>query len=472
MMCRLIFKIVDTYSLISGQGGNNAIESAAALTNCLVDMMSSCQGSAPSLKEINHALNAYESNRRHRARDCCVSASLQTRLEAMNTFKDKLTARYLLTFGSEIILDQITNRLTGAVLVKALPFPERALEATLPYDIKAGVGYEESKKLRALLAIPLLGVAYYAHRTFSGQLSDLSQLTGLRNLYLLQDLIPLEIVWTIEGLRRANSITLPPLGPTLWTTVSQLLGLHVVVPVYNFFHFTMTPLEKLRALDQRMVPTGDAKVIIPAVGLGWLAPAVLLSLWPEAPSSAVKLLRFFPLWTAVAHRALKATVKDTSKRDRIHAPKSDLPFLRGAYLIAGCFSAAIYNYFRFFSPAVKGSGSTALLSLMTPECTSHIIICGSWFFWEALHFWDLKKARKTEFGMVKAFTSLAAGSILFGPAAALTFGWYWREEILASDKRPYPPPWPSTPMLGTEMTNQKELVQKALGADTPIVPDV
>lgn len=451
------------------------MESAAAFTNAILDVQATCSGKKPSLEQIRRALKTYESSRRARAKEYCVSASHHTRLEAMETEKDKYMARYVVPKIGDALADTICSRATGAVVVRRLPFPKRALRATLPYDTNSGIGKEEQRKLRALFALPLLGIALYVqYLVFLRQPSslldivqpvalDLNSLEESWTIRLLADLVPLQLIWAIESVRRGNVKTLPSYGPFLVGGLSQILGLGVVGPLYNFVHYVQSPQEKYRAKDNRMVPLGDAKVLLPAIGLGYIAPtlALFLPLSTGAHQIAVRIWQLFPVWTTIAHRVLKATVTDTTKRDRIEAPTKDLPLLRRAYLLVGCACGAIYTRLNFTSPGSwRRSWQEALTSVTHPTTSgsgaasqilapNHVVALGSSLVWVLLNFRDLKKASKTKLSWVEPVAGLLTTAVLFGPGAALCFGWYWRESIMAADMPSPPVTWtaPAKPQV-------------------------
>lgn len=443
------------------------MESAAAFTNAILDMQANCSRVKPSLEEIRRALKTYESSRRARAKEYCVSASHHTRVEAMESDKDKYVARYVMPNIGDALADTICSRATGAVVVRRLPFPKRALKATLPYDTNSGVGKEENRKLRGFVALPFLGIAIYVRYLVSLQqpssilgivqpvFLDLDLLKESWAIRLLADLVPLQLIWAIESVRRGNAKTLPSHGPWLVGGLSQIFGLGMVEPLYNFVHYVQSPQEKYRAKDNRMVPLGDAKVLLPAIGLGYIAPtlALFLPLSTGAHQTVVRIWQLFPIWTTIAHRVLKATVKDTTNRDRIDAPTKDLPLLRLAYLLAGCASGTIYIWLNVTSPrSWQSNWQEALTAVTHPNARgsgpasqilvlNHVVALGSSLVWVLLNFRDLKKANKTELSSVKLVIGLSAIAVLFGPGAALCLGWYWRERIMAADTPSPPVTW-------------------------------
>jgi hypothetical protein len=147
-------------------------------------------------------------------------------------------------------------------LFEALPAPAKSLEVTMPWDTDQGIGKHEQKWLRALYALPLLGIVYGAHRTFGATIEaipnyGLEKVTGqitlakgtvvplvtkffglkgldnfiatyvafftpslggfdsasrMQMIGFLGDLLPLQVIWMVESGRRGN-----------FTTVANLL---------------------------------------------------------------------------------------------------------------------------------------------------------------------------------------------------------------------------------------------------------
>ncbi|KAF4637218.1 hypothetical protein G7Y89_g864 [Cudoniella acicularis] len=105
-----------------GQGGNQAIESAAALSNCLVEMLARSSDSVITLANIEQALQKYQKQRRKRAKLFVKLSGLVTRDETLDTLTH--TLRFL-------FLDPWTNfqmdLYTMAPYLTFLPLPGRTI---------------------------------------------------------------------------------------------------------------------------------------------------------------------------------------------------------------------------------------------------------------------------------------------------------------------------------------------------------
>lgn len=78
-----------------GQGANQAIESAAALTSSLHELLQSTSGTKPSLDALRKALKQYQDSRLGRAHGIGDLSRLATRMQEGTTFKDRLLDRLL-----------------------------------------------------------------------------------------------------------------------------------------------------------------------------------------------------------------------------------------------------------------------------------------------------------------------------------------------------------------------------------------
>lgn len=86
-----------------GQGGNQAIESAAVLTNCLVDMLGKNPGTKPKLEELEKTLKQYQTLRQKRAKKFVDVSGLITRDDALATLRHTLRFLYTKPISGEAI---------------------------------------------------------------------------------------------------------------------------------------------------------------------------------------------------------------------------------------------------------------------------------------------------------------------------------------------------------------------------------
>lgn len=237
-----------------GAGGNAAIESAAALANSI----SKLKGTNPSTAEVGAALKEFYAKRHGRANATIKSANDLTRIEALATFADKVMAIHAIPALGDFLADVTCDSMVGAEMLDSLPPPARSLEATMPWDPESGIGKHESKLLRAVYALPLIAILYCCAKTmgpalgpglplleeaakagqvalgdgrvvplitryfghegfdnlisiyvaaFTPSIGGQDPASRMQMISLLGDLIPIQAIWMIEGVRRGNFLT-------------------------------------------------------------------------------------------------------------------------------------------------------------------------------------------------------------------------------------------------------------------------
>ncbi|KAF4635287.1 hypothetical protein G7Y89_g2803 [Cudoniella acicularis] len=458
-----------------GAGGN------AALTNSL------------------SSLRAYYEKQHPRASIICDSANQLTRLESFRTVFHKLLALYVIPTLGDFLSDITCDSMVGAEILETLPKPPRSLEGTMPQHPEPGVGKKENKWIRALYALPLLLVVYGAQKTIGGVLERIiptliaaaktgeivlgngdivpldrkffgvgaidkflsilvsfftpalggfDPLGKLQGLAFGADLIPLQVIMLVEGIRRGNFRTAAHLLPTILGVAYQAKGLGYIAPIYFFLHYVQSPLENYQAADNRLTQMGPVKTILPTIALTYVLPSVAMF---AAPTLATRqwingvFWQAFPVYSSIAQRVFGLFVKDTTEVDRVSNPEADMPYLRWAYGVAAATAAFGNLYVRFASPFPLMdvffkdiSSPTAPATLIQGAARflryDQITTFGAGALWIMLSFMDLKKAGKVRAGWGKIVAIFSATTLIGGPGAAMMIMWAWREEALARKK--------------------------------------
>jgi FAD dependent monooxygenase len=95
-----------------GQGGNQAIESAAVLTNCLVNMLATQKpGKDLGIGEIESSLKRYQNIRQKRSKRFVDLSGALTRNEALATWKNTLRFLYVEPLSAEVMAGELVGRL-------------------------------------------------------------------------------------------------------------------------------------------------------------------------------------------------------------------------------------------------------------------------------------------------------------------------------------------------------------------------
>ncbi|KAL2068087.1 hypothetical protein VTL71DRAFT_16185 [Oculimacula yallundae] len=474
-----------------GAGGNAAIETAAALANHIAKLPVN-----PTQVDIRKTLDAFYVKRNTRVNLICDAANGLTRIEAQNTFSDKIMALHVLPSLGDALWDLTCETIVGAESIESLPLPARSREATMAWDPESGIGKKESPLIRALWALPLLGITYACQKTmwqtianltplaskagslnlgngvvipmvsnfigisaidkvlakfvagFTPAITGLDPIGKLQGIAFLADMVPVQTIWLIESIRRGNLTTTSYLMHTLLSAAFQVKGLGFIAPIYYFLHYIQSPLSMYAAPDNRLTNVASAKVIVPTIALSFILPSVAMFAAPGiANRQWINGLFFqpFPLYAALVHRLLTKTVKDTTRTDRIDNVTADMKWLRLAYGFAAATAAAAYLYVNVKSPAsltevfFKGiSKPSEALPLITGAAKVFrydqitAFTAGAW--WVLLSFKDLKKAKKIQTGWAGIVGTFAGTTLLAGPGAGMAAMWAWREECLAKGK--------------------------------------
>jgi 2-polyprenyl-6-methoxyphenol hydroxylase-like FAD-dependent oxidoreductase len=149
----------------AGQGGNIAVESAAAMANKLFNLNKQANGKNPTLHEIQAAFEQYQKKRTARVTSMMRSGNDLTRLQALDTPLHVILAKYVVPALGDYLTDLISDGIVGAELLDYLPPPHRSLLGTMPFNPEQGTSFAESRVKRALWALPLLGISYVGFKT-------------------------------------------------------------------------------------------------------------------------------------------------------------------------------------------------------------------------------------------------------------------------------------------------------------------
>lgn len=482
-----------------GAGGNAAIESAAALANSLCMIADQ----PPSFELVRSALKDFQGHREFRANATCEAANKLTRIEALATIPDMIMGLYTIPNLGDFLADISCDSLVGAVMLHSEAMPARAKAATMPWSEERGVGKKENKWKRALYALPLLGATYGCSQTMGATTTQLRNFFGmtqkigeiamgngklasvvtkfygigwldhmlslfvaaftpsiggfdaahrLQTIGFLADLVPLQAIWTIESIRRGNSLTAANLLPTVYGLLYQLKGIGYVAPIFYFLHYIQSPLENYHAADNRLTQMSRVKTVLPTIMGAYVIPTV--SMFAARGLSTRQWINGFfwqpfPIYSSLLHRFLSSyIVKDTTFIDRIENSEADMPYLRATYGVTAALSTAAYLYVRLSKPATLSMTDIFFADIANPTAAvtnltvgmaralryDQIAAFAAGAYWTLLSFGDLKRAKKIEASWWKIVGAFAGSSLVGGPGAAMALMWGWREECLA--KRP------------------------------------
>ncbi|KAL8689124.1 MAG: hypothetical protein Q9218_005136 [Villophora microphyllina] len=108
-----------------GQGANTAIESAAALTNHLEDLVKARKIQKPTDEQVQECLEAFAHSRIRRARSTVKSSGFLTRLQARDGIFNRLLGRYIIPYAGDFPADHGSSVIRAAPRLDFLPLPRR-----------------------------------------------------------------------------------------------------------------------------------------------------------------------------------------------------------------------------------------------------------------------------------------------------------------------------------------------------------
>ena len=235
----------------------------------------------------------------------------------------------------------------------------------------------------------------------------------------------------------------------LFGLLAQLLGGGLIYNIVFFLHYVNSPIEIFAAADQRLLRTNRAYTVLPTILNAYLLPT-LATYFYHSWTTRVMLIyvwQLVPIYICVVHWLLSTfIVRDTTKYDRLHNVRADLPALELLSDVLLAVSAVTYQWVRWYSSDLlflrdifyQGISDpfTQILSLEQGAAAilryNYICMWTGALFWLLLLFKDLKRARMLDLAWMRLLIYGGMTLILFGPGATLMAAWMWRERILAT----------------------------------------
>ncbi|ETI28406.1 hypothetical protein G647_00855 [Cladophialophora carrionii CBS 160.54] len=390
-----------------GQGGNNAIESAALLANKLFQLAH--QTPSPSQKEVEEVLKSFYHRRLPRAASTFKLANLATRLEALKSSREEFLALSVIPRVGDWLINQVTLSTVGAEKVDYLPVPTRSFQGTMRFNqAKLRTRDEAALYQKGVLCSPfprpqLLRTSHLllylgstclqstvAKSLASGQLKfngqawklptqfspfallvtafspstlDIDPMQKLQAVSFIVDLSPLWLIYILEAHRRANEFKITFTLPLLYGVAFQLRGIGIVGPIWFFAHYVQSPIADYAAKDWRLVNVAAAKTGGVAVFLAFTMPTLAMYYLPNPTHRLTvnAIWQAFPVLFILLHYVLRKTiVKDTTRHDRIYHVEADMPYTRIAVWSFASISALVFNATRYTS-------STSLTTIYFPD---------------------------------------------------------------------------------------------------------
>ncbi|CAI7666133.1 unnamed protein product [Penicillium palitans] len=391
---------------LTGQGGNNAMETAASLTNHLVAALKNSQTGTLSSADVSKVFESVQQQREKRAWELVKAAHARQRLECQETPLLKFIGRYVMPrLPKSVVLGKWINSYSPGVSLDMLPLPHKPREIAYfderfrtpssrgvvsillyaAYFLLAWLGYRQLST--ALRANGTMGLVRQAIKDQSVSLpggveTPLRQVyTGigavdlilkvivtiflpavanfstpeqpLQVLYFLVSMMPIIAIWTVEGFRPRNKWTLLA-TPSLWAVLYQLRGIGLIAPFYYASSTYISSGMLYFSPSTRTLPESTARALLPAMILGFVVPTIML-FFPLADAMHTRQI-FIALWqpapvyvvilTQIFSHVLKSIGSSTPAKTDSAAVESksnrDIPHLQTLYAVLGGVSACFH----------------------------------------------------------------------------------------------------------------------------------
>lgn len=435
--------------------------------------------------DINAVFAKTQATREPRTHKLVKASHEEQRFAAMETRLLELVGRYLSPiFSIDAKLDPWSNNIEGGHKLDIFDVPKRS-RAVPFHDELASTRLTPSYLPKIAVSASLCGLFYVAQQAlvlgpeavsesgsflgevaksvytgfpsidkllsvlvwaFSEQVAGADPSKRIQCFYFLVNLIPIIYIWTVEGYRNGNRNSLVSM-PSIFA-IYQLLGIGKVAPLYFLLSVYTTGRTVYARTTGRPVPSNTAKVLLPALCLGYVIPTVLMFLRHEKSIAQQNVIAFWqpsPLYVSLlAWAGSKAmhSLRSTKPLDLEIFENRDVSYLQSGY--AFCFFATAITHictlvYTSLSPSVSISQSFfGLHGLESIDITGFwkydMILCfSSVAVWLLYSVFELRR-----FGYITTSTAFNAvgltliSGVLVGPGATYAGVWAWRESLIAS----------------------------------------
>ncbi|OQD88432.1 hypothetical protein PENANT_c004G10399 [Penicillium antarcticum] len=461
-----------------GQGGNSAIESAAALANHLAILVQGSSSDCISLRSIKSCLNNWQTARQPRTKKVWTKANSLTRLEAGATVKDRIIAQYLLPFMSQLLIDKISQTLFGAERLDSVPLPLRASQCSMPLHSQPRRSYGQTGWGRTLWTVPLIGCYFAAHITMGSLVQKFGPFLGstlaqgswtasngetldlIRPIYhvsfldkmfapliccflpsisgsdpksyaqmisFMADIGPVYGIWLLESYRKGKT-NIETILPTLMGVVFQLKGIGKLAPLYYAIEYIHSPLSSLIQGDRREIKATALRSFLPAMLAGYYLPTFgnFFASTLESRRSYNAVWQFFPVIVPLLQVFFRLSADQISECKPVQIQRGhrqDMFYIRCAYGTMTAISGLAFLYARISAPQ-----SISLVSVFLPSLFGH-----------------------TE--PISSFTAGIAKLFQYDELISMVSGFVWLGLRFQEMKQAGPPWWKSVcALVGTTLT--------------------
>lgn len=241
-------------------------------------------------------------------------------------------------------------------------------------------------------------------------------------------------------------------SPAIWTTIGQLFGLGIVLPLYVLVFFYSSEGIAYWMPAERCIPQSASKAILPSLILGFLLPSVLmLLLGPEGYlQEAIAFWQITPILVSPLSALLAKLQGPPGSLKNGEVPVEDyqgldLPHLRRLYDVLFFIAAAVHVAVLGFLGLSSGTTIVGAFVPMHPESPVATLAAGmkiffqfdlllvvfTIFVWVVLNIGEMKRVGIVKSSLLKAIVGLLLGFLTVGPGATILAFWEWREDTMA-----------------------------------------
>ncbi|EXJ79932.1 hypothetical protein A1O3_08217 [Capronia epimyces CBS 606.96] len=303
---------------------------------------------------------------------------------------------------------------------------------------------------------------------------------GFLQLYFLGGLLQPIAIWAVESVRRRNEMALISfIG--VWSYIYQTNGIAVIMPLYFIAYTYLSNGESYWGPPPSLsseVPLKYAKVLLPAILLGYALPTLLM-FWPfwTDPDTVQNLTAFWqpsPCYVQVLlvvlgggydlkniyqqhqQKSSPSTGANSTSlnraKDNPGEKDSAYPYLKAVYSCTFVVGLVLHVSCIAYLTLVSPDPELTLKSVFWPDWSAtpkphgeglrNMWLVDFYVFdvacviWCCFAVWDLKSVGRLtpgeeSFGVARASLLILLAQLVVGPGAAMSAVWYWREIALS-----------------------------------------
>lgn len=245
---------------------------------------------------------------------------------------------------------------------------------------------------------------------------------------------------------------------SIWALFYQTVAGAAILPIYfTLFLRDTSKLDRLTP-EKRQLDLNYAKALIPSVIIGYLLPTIAAYVPFTDPDfyihqGIIGLWQFSPLIVNLLLLVFSTVAKSSSRTKDIRSSHEDVGYVKNLYLLCMVVSAAAH-FGMLYSCTLQPKGFSNTLykvlviqpskfySPLESDVLHHIFLVDLYgigstaFLWTFTVAYDTKLLGLTEVNMPLLVLISLLASIAVGPAAVISYIWWWREDKIRKQGKP------------------------------------